>query len=77
MVLKYICLSLAYQVENRHKFLDRLITVKNEELTSYENMYTCMIIVTVCICVFSIMEVVSFFTYMNFVSNVSLIINHF
>ena len=53
----------AYQVNSRHNFLMRLIYVKDEEVTSYENMHTCVTWVTACICVFSVMEVVSFFLY--------------
>ena len=53
----------AYQVISRHHFLMRLITVKDEEVTSYENMHACVTWVTVCICIFSVLEVLSFFLY--------------
>ena len=55
-------------MDKRHKFLARLITVKDDEVISFENMHTCLLTVTVCVCLFSIMEVASYFTYMNFVS---------
>ena len=70
----FLISSLAYQVDKRHKFLERLISVKDEEVTSYENMNTCLITVTVCVCVFSILEVASYFTYLNYVSNVKILI---
>ena len=60
-------------MDKRHKFLERLITVKEEEVTSYENMNACLITVTVCVCVFSILEVASYFTYLNYVSNVKIL----
>ena len=55
---------LAYQVNKRHAFLQRLIYVKEEEVTSYENMNTCVTTVTACVCVFSLMEVVTYFLYL-------------
>ena len=61
-------LFLAYQVQKRHKFLERLITVKDEEVVSYENMHNCLVNVTVSVFVFSVMEVASYFSYLNFVS---------
>ena len=54
----------AYQVNKRHALLQRLIYVKDEEVTSYENMNTCVTAVTACVLVFSIMEVVSYFLYL-------------
>ena len=60
----------AYNVIQRHKFLDRLITVKTEEVTSYENMQACLIIMTVCICLFSLLEVAAYFLYLNKVTAV-------
>ena len=56
--------TLAYQVNKRHAFLQRLINVKDEEVTSYENMKTCLITITACVLVFSILEVVSYFLYL-------------
>ena len=53
----------AYQVNSRHNFLMRISYVKDKEVTSYENMHACVTWVTACICVFSVMEVVSFFLY--------------
>ena len=41
-----------------------LITVKDEEQTSYDNMQACVTNITVCICVFSVMEVISYFIYL-------------
>ena len=61
-------------MDKRHKFLERLITVKDEEVTSYENMNACLITVTVCVIVFSVLEVTSYFTYLNYVSNVKILI---
>ena len=60
----------AYNVIQRHKFLDRLITVKTEEVTSYENMQACLIIMTVCTCLFSLLEVAAYFLYLNKVTAV-------
>ena len=64
---------LAYQVDKRHKFLERLITVKDEEVTSYENMNACVITLTVCVIMFSVLEVASYFTYLNYVSNAKIL----
>ena len=58
----------AYQVDKRHRFLERLITVKEEEVTSHENIHTCLLTVTLCVIVFSVMEVASYFLYLNVVS---------
>ena len=55
---------LAYQVNKRHAFLQRLIYVKDEEVTSYENMNTCVTTVTACVLVFSLMEVISYYLYL-------------
>ena len=55
---------LAYQVNKRHAFLKRLINVKEEEVTSYENMNTCVTTVTTCVLVFSLMEVISYYLYL-------------
>ena len=65
----FLISSLAYQVDKRHKFLERLITVKDEEVTSYENMNACLITVTACVIMFSVLEVASYFTYLNYVNN--------
>ena len=54
---------LAYQVNKRHAFLQRLIYVKEEEVTSHENMNTCVITVTTCVLVFSLLEVISYYLY--------------
>ena len=54
----------AYQVNKRHAFLQRLIYVKEEEVTSYENMHTCVTTVTACVLVFSLMEVISYYLYL-------------
>ena len=51
-------------MNKRHNFLIRLISVKDEEVTSYDNMHSCVTNVTVCICVFSVMEVVTYFLYL-------------
>ena len=51
----------AYQVNKRHAFLQRLIFVKKEEVTSYENMNTCVTTVTACVLVFSLLEVISYY----------------
>ena len=58
----------AYQVDKRHRFLERLITLKEEEMTSHENIHTCLLTVTVCVLVFSVMEIASYFLYLNVVS---------
>ena len=49
----------AYQVNKRHAFLQRLIYVKEKEMTSYENMNTCVTTVTTCVLVFSHLEVIA------------------
>ena len=58
----------AYQVRQRHEFLERLMPVKPEEVTSYENMHTCLITVTASVGVFSVMEVAVYFLYLFKVS---------
>ena len=55
---------LAYQVNKRHAFLQRLIYVKEEEVTSYENMSTCVTTVTACVLVFSLLEFISYYLYL-------------
>ena len=59
----------AYQVNQRHQFLLRVIPVKEEEVTSYENINTCVTSVTACVCVFSLIEVGTYFLYLNVVRN--------
>ena len=54
----------AYQVNKRHAFLQRLIHVKEEEVTSYENMNTCVTNFTICVGIFSLMEVIAYFLYL-------------
>ena len=51
-------------MNQRHQFLERLISVKEEEVTSYQNMHTCVTTVTACVCVFSLMEVITYFLYL-------------
>ena len=58
-----VCMS-AYQVNKRHAFLQRLIYVKEEEVTSYENVHTCVTTVTACVLVFSLLEVISYYLYL-------------
>ena len=53
--------------------MERLITVKNDEVTSFENMNTCLLPVTVCVIIFSVMEVATYFTYVNLVSNLKIL----
>ena len=55
---------LAYQVNKRHAFLQRLISVKEEEVTSHEYMNTCVTTVTACVFVFSLLEVISYYLYL-------------
>ena len=52
-------------MDKRHRFLERLITVKDEEVTSHENIHTCLLTVTVCVLVFSVLEVASYFLYLS------------
>ena len=54
----------AYQVNKRHQFLDWLLRVKEEEVTSYYNVNTCVLTVTTCVFIFSILEIVSYFLYL-------------
>lgn len=51
-------------MNKRHKFLESFSGVKDEEVISYENVHTCMLTVTLCICVFSLLEVASYFLYL-------------
>ena len=51
----------AYQVNKRHHFLEWLLVVKDEEVTSYNNMNTCVTAVTACVGVFAVMEVLAYF----------------
>ena len=51
-------------MNQRHQFLERLISVKEEEVTSYQNINTCVTLVTACVCVFSLMEVITYFLYL-------------
>ena len=55
-------------MNQRHQFLERFITVKDDEVISYENMNTCLLTVTVCFCVFSVLEVTCYYLYLNIVS---------
>ena len=71
--VKSLCLTvlfLAYQVNQRHTFLKWLVTVKDEEVTSYENINSCLVTVTTCLCVFSVMEVAAYFIYAKWVRDV-------
>ena len=52
-------------MNKRHNFLIRLISVKDEEVTSYNNMQTCVTNITVCVCVFSALEIISYFLYLH------------
>ena len=55
----------AYQVNKRHAFLQQLTgLVKDEEVTSYQNMNTCVPTVTTCGPVFSLLEVISYYLYL-------------
>ena len=51
-------------MNQRHQFLEWLISVKEQEVTSYQNMHTCVTTVTACVCVFSLMEIVTYFLYL-------------
>ena len=51
-------------MDKRHKFLARLITVKDDEVISFENMHTCLLTVTLSVFVFSLLEVASYFLYL-------------
>ena len=62
-----IVLFIAYQVNQRHAFLKWLVTVKDEEVISYENINSCLVTVTTCLCVFSVMEVAAYFIYAKWV----------
>ena len=48
----------------RHQFLESFSGVKDEEMISYENIHTCLLIFTLCVCVFSLLEVASYFLYL-------------
>ena len=54
----------AHQVNKRHKFLDWLLRVKEEEETSYNNVNSCVLAVTTCVFVFSVLEILSYFLYL-------------
>ena len=62
-------LFLAYQVNQRHAFLKWLVTVKDDEVISYENMNSVLVTVTTCLVVFSVMEVAAYFIYAKWVRN--------
>ena len=64
----------AYQVNKRHVFLEQLIGVKEEEVTSYEHMHSCLVVVTACICSFSVLEVLAYFLYLFKVKQLKLIL---
>ena len=51
-------------MNQRHQFLERLIRVNEEEVTSYQNMNTCVTTVTACVLVFSLLEVMSYYLYL-------------
>ena len=51
-------------MNQRHQFLEWLISVKDEEVTSYQNMHTCVTTVTTCVLVFSLLEVISYYLYL-------------
>ena len=47
----------------------RTITgLKEGEEISYENSQQCQLVITSCLCVFSVMEVVTYFVYLKYVS---------
>ena len=54
----------AYQVNKRHQFLEWLLHVKKEEEDSYNNMNTCVITLTSCIFLFSVLEILFYFIYL-------------
>ena len=54
----------AYQVNKRHHFLEWLLVVKDEEVTSYNNTNTYFTVITACVCVFAVMEVIAYFLYL-------------
>ena len=56
-----IVLFVAYQVNQRHAFLKWLVTVKDDEVISYENINSCLVTVTTCLCVFTVMEMAATF----------------
>ena len=51
-------------MNQRHQFLEWLISVKEQEVTSYQNMHNCVTNLTACVCVFSLMEIVTYFLYL-------------
>ena len=62
----------AYQVKRSH--YPRTFTgLKPGEETSYENSQQCLVVITSCLCLFSIMEVVGYFVYSQFVSTQSIL----
>ena len=55
---------IAYQIEARHIFLEALLgKVKPEETESLETSRTMVIIITTCLCVFSLMEAVCYYLF--------------
>ena len=64
-----IVLFVAYQVNQRHAFLKWLVTVKDDEVISYENINSCLVTVTTCLFVFSMMEVAAYFVYAKWVDD--------
>ena len=63
LIVNTLSLS-AYQVNKRHEFLEQLIGVKEEEVISYEHMHSCFVVVTSCVCSFSVLEVLAYFLYL-------------
>ena len=51
-------------MNKRHQFLESFSGVKDEEMISYENMNICLLTVALCVCVFSLLEVASYFLYL-------------
>ena len=46
-----------------------LVTVKDDEVISYENINSCLVTVTTCLFVFSMMEVAAYFVYAKWVDD--------
>ena len=67
-ILYSVSLFLVYQVDKRHTLLQQLMSVKDDEIASYENMNSINTIMTLLVFVFSFIEVAAYFLYLFKVS---------
>ena len=51
-------------MNKRHEFLDWLLRVKEDEVTSYNNVNSCVATITTYVFCFSVLEILSYFLYL-------------